>query len=101
MKKLLFILLFISSSIFAQQNVQVDLSNPKATLYTHIYFLQPDSYNEVKSASTIPDLPREDAIDKAIKIKKVLDGKGLILDFGKIPSDPNYLDTISKFQLNM
>lgn len=101
MKRLLFVLLFISSSIFAQQKVQVDLSNPKATLYTHIYFLQPDSYDEVKSASTIPHLPRKDAIDKVKKIKKVLDGKGLILDFGKIPSDPNYLDTISKFQLNM
>ncbi len=98
MKKILYILLFISSSIFAQQKVTVDLSNPNATLYTHIYFLQPDSYDETKAAATIHGIPRDEAIDKVVKLKKIFDGTGLRLDFSKIPTDPNYEDTISKNQ---
>jgi len=94
MKKTFFILLFISSVSFAQKHVKVDLSNPNATIYTHLYFLQPDSYEPEKSAKTIYGLPEKEAIDKAIKIKKVLDGKGLFVDFSKIPTDPNYNDTI-------
>ncbi len=101
MKKFLILFLFVFGFTYGQKNVSVDLSNPNATLYTHIYFLQPDSYDEAKAATTIFDLPQEDAIDKVKKIKKVLDGKGLILDFGKIPSDPNYSDTILKLQLNV
>jgi MscS family membrane protein len=31
---------------------------------------------------------------KAIKLKKILDGKGLFVDFNKISLDPNYRDTI-------
>jgi len=94
MKKIFFILLFISSVSFAQKHVKVDLSNPNATIYTHLYFLQPDSYEPEKAAKTIYGLPEKEAIDKAIKIKKVLDGKGLFVDFSKIPTDPNYNDTI-------
>ena len=33
-------------------------------------------------------------IKKAIKIKKVLDGKGLFVDLNKIPTNPNYKDTV-------
>ena len=59
-----------------------------------MYFLQPDSYEPEKAAKTIYGLPEKQAIDKAVKIKKVLDGKGLYVDFSKIPTDPNYNDTI-------
>jgi len=102
MKKILFTLLFIVSvSLFSQQNVKVDLSNPNATIYTHIYFLMPNSYEPAKSAQSIHGLSEEKAITVAIKIKEILDGKGMLVDFDKIPKDPNYLDTIFTIQNNL
>ena len=61
--------------------MNVDLSNPHATLYTHLYFLQSDSYQPKKAAKTILGLSEKEAVKKAIRIKKILDGKGLIIDF--------------------
>ena len=86
MKKLVYLFLFISAFTYAQNNVKVDLRNPNATLYTHIYFLMSDSYDANKSSMTIKDLPRKEAIAKAIKIKEVLDGNGLRIDFEKVPT---------------
>ena len=94
MKNIVFLFLLISSFTFAQKAVEVDLSNPNATVYTHLYFLQPDSYVPTKAAKTIKGLPVLEAVEKAKKIKQVLDGKGLFVDFSKIPTNPNYNDTI-------
>jgi len=94
MKKLLFFLLLASFFTNAQETVPVDLSNPHATIYTHLYFLQADSYQPEKAAATILGLEEKIAIEKAIKIKKIFDGKGLFIDVDKVPNDPNYNDTI-------
>ncbi len=95
MKKLLLLFILISSCSFAQGTVKVDLRNPNATLYTHLYFLQPGSYNIANASLTIKGLPKKEANEKAKKIKEVFEGKGLKIDFSKVPTDANYLDTIS------
>lgn len=95
MKNLLFLFLLVSTSVFSQGTVEPDLSNPNATLYTHLYFLMPNSYDVEKASMTIRGLPKNEANEKAKKIKAVLDGKGLKIDFSKVPSDTNYLDTIT------
>ena len=84
MKKILFLLLLFPWISLAQEDPQVDLSNPRATVYTHIYFLQNDSYKPANSAKTIFGKEEKEAIQIAIKIKRVLDGKGLEIDFNKI-----------------
>jgi MscS family membrane protein len=94
MKKIIFLLFFIPLYAIAQENVRVDLSNPNATIYTHLYFLQDDTYQPKKAAKVFHGLTLTIAVDKAIKLKKILDGKGLFVDFSKIPSDPNFNDTI-------
>lgn len=94
MKRILLLFMFLSYAGFAQEEVKVDLSNPKETIYTHIYFLQDDSYEPEKSAKTIYGKDAKDAEDIAIKIKRVLDGKGLEINFRKIPIDSVYTDTI-------
>lgn len=94
MRNLFFIFLTITTFTFAQDAEKVNLSNPNATIYTHLYFLQSDSYFPEKSAKTIQGLPVNLAIKKAKRIKQVLDGKGLFVDFSKIPTNPNYNDTI-------
>ncbi len=79
---------------FSQEMVQVDLSNPNATIYTHLYFLQSDSFEPSKAAKTIYGLPNDKAISKALKIKEVFDGKGLFVKFEDISKDANYVDTL-------
>ncbi len=95
MKSVLIFLLFIFSIhfSFSQNEPKVDLSNPNAAIYTHLYFLQPNSYAPEKAAKTIYGFKDEEAIDKAIKLKKILDGKGLKVDFTKVPNNPNFTDT--------
>jgi MscS family membrane protein len=95
MKNITSLILFIFISIFSfsQNEPKVDLSNPNATIYTHLYFLQPDSYEPEKAATTIYGYKGEAAIDKAIKLKKILDGKGLYVDFTKVPNNPKFSDT--------
>ena len=94
MKNFLFLLLFIPFFCQAQEEVKVDLSNPNSTIYTHFYFLQSASYQPKKAAQTINGLPEDKAIEKAIKLKRILDGKGLQIDFNQIPHNPNYNDSI-------
>ncbi len=94
MRKLLIFFILISNFAYAQQNVKVDLRNPNTTLYTHVYFLMPDSYNVEKASTTIRGLSKKNANEKAVKIKAVLDGMGLVIDFTSVPTSANYLDTV-------
>lgn len=94
MRKIFLLALLFSLNTIAQVKDSVNLSNPNAAIYTHIYFLQADSYEPEKSAKAIYGLPEKEAIAAAIKIKRVLDGKGLEIDFNRIPNNPNYNDTI-------
>tara|TARA_R110001632_G_scaffold18712_15_gene57683 strand:+ start:709 stop:2301 length:1593 start_codon:yes stop_codon:yes gene_type:complete len=84
----------MSCLTYGQQAPEVDLSNPKATVYTHIYFLQSNSYQPENAAKTINGLEGKKAIEAAIKIKRILDGKGLKIDFNRIPSDSAFKDTL-------
>jgi MscS family membrane protein len=93
MRNILLFFLILSSSLTAQDIVKVDLSSPKSTLNTHLYFLQSDSYEPQKSASTIYGFEGEEAQEIAIKIKKILDGKGLRVDFKRVPSDKMFADS--------
>ncbi|MFK5957455.1 MAG: mechanosensitive ion channel family protein [Lutibacter sp.] len=93
MKKISLFFLLISSIIVAQNKVKVDLSNPNSTIYTHLYFLQSDSYEPEKAATTIYGFEGEQAQDVAIKLKKILDGRGLKVDFSKVPTNKMFSDT--------
>lgn len=94
MKHFLYLFVLISTFATAQKQVKVDVSNPNATIYTHLYFLQADSYQPEKAAVTIQGYTGVEAEQKAIRLKKILDGKGLFVDFNKIPTNVNYNDTI-------
>ena len=53
MKRLAIIFLLFTATISAQDSIKVNLKNPNATIYTHLYFLQTDSYQPEKAAQTI------------------------------------------------
>lgn len=89
----LLFLLFISIVGFAQEKLKVDVSNPKATVTTHLNFLNEDDYHPEKSARAFTGISQNQAKQNAIKLKMILKGKGLKVDFDKIPTDPNFADT--------
>jgi MscS family membrane protein len=93
MKKIVLFFLLLSSTLIAQNEVGVDLSNPNSAIYTHLYFLQSDSYEPSKAATTIYGFEGIEAEEIAIKLKKILDGKGLKVDFSKVPTDRKFSDT--------
>ncbi|HEY9169706.1 MAG TPA: mechanosensitive ion channel family protein [Lutibacter sp.] len=93
MKKLLLLFLLFSASLIAQNKVKVDLSNPNATIHTHLYFLQSGSYNPEKAASVIYGYDSLEAQEIAIKLQKIMDAKGLKVDFSEVPTDKMYSDT--------
>ena len=88
----LFLVSFIANA--QKDSVHVDLNNSHATLYTHLHFLQSDSYEPKKSAKTILGGSEKEAVKKAIKIKNILDGKGLFVNFDIVPKDPNFKDLV-------
>lgn len=94
---LLFITVFTT---IAQEDlpdtIKLSLSNPLGAVYSHLYYLQPESYDISKAASTLNAAEDKDAEDLAVKLKQVLDGKGLYVDMGLIPQEPNYTDSTSK-----
>ena len=98
MKNIKFFFLLLTLFSFAQSPVSENLKSPYNTVYTHLYFLQEDSYDVEKSASTIYGKSLQEAEEIAIKIKQVLDGKGLRVAVNQLPKDANYLDTISSFE---
>ena len=98
MKKILLFFLILPSILGAQEqfsdSLKVDLSSPNATINTHLKFLQEDNYQPQKAAKTIFGLEDKKAIRKAVKIKQVLDGKGLFVDVNSIPTNTNYIDSV-------
>ena len=83
--------LFLSGNVSAQQ---ADLSSPQATLYTHLENLKPENYHPEISAQTIYGLHGKQALDKAVKLKYIYQGKGLVIDYKNVPSDPDYIDSV-------
>jgi MscS family membrane protein len=98
MKIIKYFFLLFSAISFAQTAVDENLKSPYQTVYTHLYFLQEDSYDVKESAKTIYGKSDEVAEEIAIKIKQILDGKGLKVLMGALPKNENYLDTVSSLE---
>lgn len=85
------------ANILVAQDFQPDLSNPYNAVKTHLYFLQSDHYETSKAALPFEDNSEDqaDAIQNAIKLKQILDGKGLYVYMNVLPKDADYTDTVS------
>jgi MscS family membrane protein len=89
---LLFSLFFVQQIVLAQN---VDLSTPRTTMFTHITNLSSESYHPEAAAKTIFGLSGEAAINKAIRLKYIFEGKGVYIDFSSIPNKPDYIDSVN------
>ncbi len=84
----------------AQTTANVDLpslESPYSTIYTHLYFLQGDSYQPAIAASTLYGFPDSTkAENMAIKIKQIFDGNGLFVVLESLPKNNDFVDSTSQ-----
>ncbi len=98
LRKLLFTLILFSPwYLIGQSTANVELpstESPYATIYNHLYFLQAESYDpnaSAKSFSSIKDSTK--AARTAIKLKQVLDSKGLFVQLESLPRNNDFRDS--------
>lgn len=72
--------------------------SPVNAIYTHLYYLQEDTYSPEKAAKVFSVKEKDNvAIQKnSAKLKQIFDGKGIFIKLENIPNDENYLDSVSK-----
>ena len=101
----LFFCLSIPSIGFAQANANesantsktYSLQSPYHTIFTHLHYLQPETYYPDLSGRTlygIHNAPK--AQELAIHLKRILDGKGLYVKMETLPKDRNHIDSTAK-----
>lgn len=72
------------------------LESPHNAMYVHLHYLQPESFVPRIAAEPMhPGLDSATAIRRAIKLKQILDGRGLYVHLNKIPKNTDYVDSIS------
>ena len=75
---------------------EINLSTPYNTVYGHLYYLQPDSYDPGKAAMVFDEsLDSLQRVKLAIRLKQIYDGKGLYVRVNKIPQNNDYIDSTS------
>lgn len=95
---ILLFLLLVSVPLLAQTNQDFEptLENPNNSMYTHLYYLQNDSYDPAMASKALFTVGDSAVMSKrAIQLKRVLDGKGLFVHFNQIPNNPDYVDSLS------
>ena len=96
MKTIRILLLFIVVIDASGQEIDsVDLSTPYRAIWTHLNYLQPDTYNAALASQPFQPERRgqENAESYAIKLKQVLDGNGIFIYMDEVPNKTNYYDS--------
>lgn len=93
---LVFLFMCVSTVIFGQNQADsANLSSPYHTIRTHLRFLEDDNlYKPSEAAKALPS-NIVSAEKKAIRLKQILDGKGLRVSMSQLPRNENYGDTLA------
>ena len=91
---LLVIFAFSASGLSAQS---VDLSNPRSSIYNHLWYLQKEQFKPEIAAKSFLNIQSEGKkVERlAIQLKQIYDGRGIFIDTSLISEDPNYVDTVT------
>ena len=74
----------------------LNLSSPYFTTISFFYNLKTDNFNPEKAAKTLEMKDGEgNRSELAVKLKQILEGKGVIIRTSEIPNEPNFVDSIS------
>lgn len=89
--------LIVGSAAAQNETDSAQLRTPYQTLYTHLYFLQPESYRPDLSAQAFdaPTLNVEEKANLATELIQIYDGLGYYIDIDEVPRTPNYIDSVS------
>lgn len=91
-------MMFIDSGQIAAQGQDVYTSSPYQTIYTHLFYLQPESYDPSIASLAIDPTTVSDSTERqraAIQLKQILDGKGLFVNVDLLPKSPDYVDSFT------
>jgi MscS family membrane protein len=93
--KISFTLLIVLGYAFSA-NAQIDPTKVNQSVYgvvyNHLYYLQLDSYKPKRAAKSLP-VRASDSKENAVKLKKIIDGKGFYIDLNRLPTSPTYIDS--------
>lgn len=96
MKNIIIITIFLlySMGIYAQ-NINELTQSPRATMETHLKYLQKENFKPEIAATTLNIKNNSDINSQqlAIKLKKILDARGLYVILEDIPDNPNFKDS--------
>ncbi|MFP4527189.1 MAG: mechanosensitive ion channel family protein [Candidatus Kapaibacterium sp.] len=72
------------------------LDSPRDAVRSHLFYLQNKNFRPSLAAKTLHfDGDDKVARNRAIRLKRVMDGRQLYVSFEDIPDDPNYFDSAS------
>lgn len=94
-------LLLIATPGTAFQDIQsTGLSTPQRSVHTFLHWQQTGHQNFDKVAKTmkLSKASKEEKIELARELKKVLDARGLLVVYDAIPNTGNYVDSLSGLQ---
>lgn len=102
-KIFLFSLVLLNPEILSafQENTQPEqenyLSNPRRTVHTFLHWQQKGHQNldRVALPMELSDASREEKIQLATELRKVLDARGLLVIYENVPNNPAYVDSLS------
>ena len=94
---LVLFLICIVQVVQAQNTKSINLNTPYNTISTHIDNLQKNNYHPEVAAQTLYRGGRYASLKKrkelAIKLLKIMDARGLVVDYNKLPRDPKFEDS--------
>jgi len=89
--------ILIYGSLLAQEDTPpaLTLESPYNTMFVHLYYLQPESYEPSKAAVTISRSVKDSAerVKAAIQLKQIMDGKALFVRLNLLPQETDFVDT--------
>lgn len=94
---LLLLWVFGAGLVYAQEVEVADLSTPSRSLRYYTLYMDEDNYYPDKAAKVFYSgyATKEEAQALAIKLKQIIDGKGIFIDLGKIPDIPDFTDSLT------
>lgn len=98
---LLLLWVFGAGLVYAQEQEVADLSTPSRSLRYYTLYMDEDNYYPDKAAKVFYSgyATKEEAQALAIKLKQIIDGKGIFIDLGKIPDIPDFTDSLTHIHL--
>ncbi len=73
------------------------LSNPQRAAHTFVHWQQKghQNFDRVILTLKLSDIEKSEKVNLAKELLKVLDARGLLVEYDKIPTNPNYTDSLS------